>query len=76
MASSSTRPFSGPSSRPTSPGRSATGASGATVAGSAAAGASSRMASSPSSSFEDDLNSRSLSFWKNAMPASSATPPP
>ena len=33
-------------------------------------GASSRMASSPSSIFEEDLNSRSLSFWKNAMPAS------
>ena len=30
---------------------------------------SSRMASRPSSSFDDDLNSLSLSFWKNAMPS-------
>ena len=30
------------------------------------------MASRPSSSFEEDLNSRSFSFWKNAMPASPA----
>ncbi len=71
IASSSTRPFSAPSSRPTRPGRSGAGsgveAAGSAGAGGGAAGASSMMASSPSSIFEDDLNSRSLSLLKNAI---------
>ncbi len=76
MASSSTLPFSCPKIRPTSPPRSS--ASGAetgpavdgAIAGavaSAATGASSMIASTPCSIFEEDLNSRSLSFWKNAI---------
>ena len=66
MSSSRTRPFSCPSSRPTSPARSGSAASGA--------GASSMIASSPSSIFDDDLNSRSFSFWKNAMEPSARLP--
>ena len=62
MASSSTRPRSSPTTR------AAAGA--AAPAAGAGSGPASRMASSPCSILEDDLKSRSFSFWKNAMPAS------
>ena len=88
MASSSTRPFSCPNSRPTSPGRSSSsargpgtgeagsGAAGADTTAGAAAGTASMIASTPASIFEDDLNSFSLSFVKNAMGPPSRWPCP
>ena len=51
------------------PGRAAAGSAAGALGAAGSAGASSMMASSPSSSFEEDLKSRSLSFWKNAIPA-------